>query len=299
MDSDSSPQSSLSYQECSIEEISGWLMRGDWQDGVSTDISFAVKCGDGNIDFSAHKLILSIWSPVFADMCYHGNVGDKKVIYIEDVSPTIFETMLKFMYSSISDRQCKDIPFMLKLYKAAITYEIEALKDMCCDIFVSSTPNKNNVFHLLDAGKLLKCESLIQRCCKILETQTAEVLTEQELYNVTPAMLKIILNLPRISFSSPFELVMWVVAWTKNEFLKDKNDKKSFEDILKEFLPLLNLAELTGEEFGRVFSHHKDLMSVEDGFCIFMNITNKGSWPLPSWYPSEPKLRAFRNQRRP
>ncbi|GFU15694.1 BTB domain-containing protein [Trichonephila clavipes] len=205
------------------------------------------------------------------------------------------------MYSSISDRQCKDIPFMLKLYKAAVTYEIEALKNMCCDIFVSSTPNKSNVFHLLDAGKLLKCESLIQRCYKILETQTAEVLTAQELYNVTPAMLKIILNLPRISFSSPFELVMWVVAWASSWTfrVKDKDDKKSFEGILKEFLPLLNLTELAAEKFGRIFSHHNDLMSVEDGFCIFMNITNKGSWPLPSWYPSEPIPRAFRNQRRP
>ncbi|GFQ89278.1 BTB domain-containing protein [Trichonephila clavata] len=299
MDSDSGLQSSLSCQDdCSLEEISDLLMR-DWQDGVSTDISFAVKCGDGNIDFSAHKLILSIWSPVFADMCYDNYIGNKKVIYIEDVSPNIFETMLKFMYSSLSDRQCKDIPFMLKLYKAAVTYEIEALKDMCCDLFVSSTPNKNNVFHLLDAGKLLKCESLIQRCYKILETQTAEVLTAHELYNVTPAMLEIILNLPRVSFSSAFELVMWVVAWTKNEFLKDKNDKGSFESILRGFLPLLNLTELTAEEFGRVFNHHSDLMSVEDGFSIFMNISNKGSWPLPSWYPSEPKPRAFRNQSQP
>ncbi|CAL1269888.1 unnamed protein product [Larinioides sclopetarius] len=284
---------SIGEQECSInniQEIFGYFL----EEKMFTDILFQVKCGDGWIDFSAHKLILSMWSPVLADMCDKTCMKSDDTIIVEDVSPMTFDTMLKFMYGSFSD-QLNDFSFLLKLYKAAAVYEINELKDLCKEKFVCSTPNKNNVFQLLDAGKLLNCESLIQRCYKILQVKTAEVLVAQELCNITPAMLKTILELPRVSFDSEKELISWVLAWVKNESLK--HSSKSFKEILVDFLPYLNFLNLTAEEFAKFWQNRgNDLMSEQEGFSIFMNIAVPASHPLPSWCPSTPKQRDYRNQ---
>ncbi|XP_055950071.1 BTB/POZ domain-containing protein 2-like isoform X2 [Argiope bruennichi] len=262
---------------------------------MHTDVSFSVKCGDGWMDYSAHKLILSMWSPVFADMCYKPRNESDGPIRIEDISPSTFDAMLKFMYGCLPDRHLKDIPFLLKLYKGAVAYEVEALKNLCSEIFLCATPTKYNVFQLLDAGKLLDCESLVQRCYKILQTKTAEVLAAQELCNITPAMLTTILNMPYVSFTSEYELISWVFAWVKNELLKD-SQKRSFKEILGDFLPYLNFLNLTSEEFAKLFQNRKsDLMSEQEGFSIFMNIALPGSYPLPSWYPSSPKHREYKN----
>ncbi|CAL1269924.1 unnamed protein product [Larinioides sclopetarius] len=260
-----------------------------------TDISLQVKCDDGFINFSAHKFILSMWSPVLADMCYKTCKESNDTVIVKDVSPTTFDAMLKFMYGSSSDRQLNDFSFLLKLYKAAAVYEINELKNLCKEKFVCSTPKKNNVFQLLDAGKLLNCESLIQRCYKILQVKTAEVLAAQELCNITPAMLKTILELPRVSFDSEYELILWVLAWVKSDSLKDSC--KTFKEILVDFLPYLNFLNLTAEEFAKLWQNRRsDLMSEQEGFSIFMNIAVPGSHPLPSWCPSTPKQRDYRDQ---
>ncbi|GBL88052.1 hypothetical protein AVEN_133709-1 [Araneus ventricosus] len=292
MDSVSVPDF-IGEQECSIgdmHEIFGYFLA----EKMYTDVSLSVKCGDGWIDFSAHKLILSMWSPVLADMCYKPCKESDDTIRIENVSPTTFEAMLSFMYGSFIHRQLKDLSFLLKLYKAAAAYEINELKNLCKEQFVCSTPNKNNVFQLLDAGRLLDCESLVQRCYKILQMKTAEVLAAQELCNVKPAMLTTILEMPRVSFTSEYELISWVLAWVKNESLKDK---KTFKEILADFLPYLNFLNLSAEEFAKLCQNRKsDLMSEQEGFSIFMNISIPGSHPLPSWCPSAPKHREYRHQ---
>ncbi|CAL1286160.1 unnamed protein product [Larinioides sclopetarius] len=289
----------IGNQECSIgdiHEIFAYFL----EKKINTDILFRVKCGDGWIDFSAHKLILSMWSPVLADMCYKTCKESDDTIIVEDILPTTFDAMLKFMYGSFSDRQLKDFSFLLKLYKAASAYEIKELKDLCKEKFFCSTPNKSNVFMLLDAAKLLECDSLIQRCYKILQVKTAEVLAAHELCNITPVMLMTILELPRVSFTSEYELISWVLAWVKNELLKDSSQqdyKKTFNGILVDFLPYLNFLNLSAEEFAKLYQNRKsDLMSEQEGFSIFMNIAIPGSHSLPSWCPGTPKQREYRNQ---
>ncbi|GIY73891.1 BTB domain-containing protein [Caerostris darwini] len=280
----------VGQEQCSLPEVFSLFQKNK----IETDVTFSVKCGDGCIEFSAHKLILSMWSPVFADMCYIPEKNAKSNFPINDVSPATFEAMLKFMYGSSLDHQNKNIRLLIKLYDAAGLYQIKTLSDVCRDALMCSKPDKHNVFQLFRAGEILNCENLKQRCQLVLQNQTPEVLAAQELCNVTPSMIKLILDLPRISFFSEYDLISWVLAWVKNEVLKHSNEK-SFKDIFIEFAPHLNLTKLTAEEFGKLFQNRKDLMSEKEGFSIFMNIANPGSWPLPDWGSSTPRQRVYRN----
>ncbi|GIX84912.1 BTB domain-containing protein, partial [Caerostris darwini] len=262
---------------------------------TETDVTFSVKRGDGCIEFSAHKLILSMWSPVFADMCYIPEKNAKSNFPINDVSPVTFEAMLKFMYGSSLDPQNKNIPLLIKLYDAAGLYQIKTLSDVCHDALMCSKPDKHNVFQLFRAGEILNCENLKQRCQLVLENQTPEVLAAQELCNVTPSMLKLILNLPRTSFVSEYDRISWVLAWVKNEYVKHENYARSFKDIFIEFAPYLNFTKLTAEEFGELLQNRKDLMSEKEAFSIFKNIAYPGSWPSAAWGTRIPKQRVYRN----
>ncbi|GIY57140.1 BTB domain-containing protein [Caerostris extrusa] len=283
----------VGQEQCSLPEVFSLFQKNK----IETDVTFSVKCGDRCTEFSAHKLILSMWSPVFADMCYIPEKNAKFNFPINEVSPDTFEAMLKFMYGSSFVHQNKNIPFLIKLYDAAVIYQIKTLLDVTRNALMCSKPDKHNVFQLFRAGELLDCENLKQRCQLVLQNQTPEVLAAQELCKVTPSMLKLILDLPRISFFSEYDLISWVLAWVKNEVLKHENYARSFKDIFIEFAPYLNLTKLTAEEFGKLFQNRKDLMSEKEGFSIFMNIANPGSWPLPDWGTSRQraKQRVYRN----
>lgn len=71
-----------------------------FKQGDHTEVQFAVSSGDGSeITFSAHKLILSLWSPYFEDMFSTSDTKMDKSITIKDVNPVAFEGMLRFMYA--------------------------------------------------------------------------------------------------------------------------------------------------------------------------------------------------------
>lgn len=274
----------------------GETFRYYWRNQLYTDVEFRVQCGDGWINYKAHKLVLCIWSRVMADRLSKA----EGIIEITDVAPSAFEDMLKFMYGSVCSlhKQRKEIEQILKVYNAAIKYQVEFLKVLCLNMFVSTPANKYNVFKLLEAGKSIGSDIVQQRCLKVLQEKTANVLAAHDLSNVSFSMMKVILELPSVSFSSEYELITWVSAWVKNELLKTTN-KRSYKAIMNQVLPYLKFTTLTTEELGKLLrnlmknqkSHEKefddDIISESDGFKLFMNVVNPGSYPLPKWCNNE------------
>ncbi|GFR24726.1 twitchin [Trichonephila clavata] len=253
-----------------------------------TDVEIYIYDKTNCLTLYAHKLILSLWSPVFADQFSNQYANDNFKITVIDIAPQVFEVMLKFMYGVSSDfyQQIKDLDFVLEVYKAAITYSIEELTNTCHKIFLSCIPNAKNVFQLLDAGTLIGSETVRNRCLKILQTQTIEVLAAQGMSSVTISMVETILNIPSVSFPSEYELIKWVLDWATQT-----TNQREVSDTMRQLRPLIDFMALSAENFGELFKRCNELMSKEDGFNIFMNILIPGSCELPNWCSSSLKSR--------
>ncbi|KAG8183239.1 hypothetical protein JTE90_014412 [Oedothorax gibbosus] len=253
-----------------------------------TDVEFLVQCGEDFVSFPAHRLPCAIFSPVFEDMFYGNAKGYNSPVIINDVTPNVFTVMLKFMYGSVCELTSKqrDVHFLLKLYRAATQYQIEALQCICRNKLATVTPEKHNVFHLLDAATMTNDEGIRRRCRELLETKTAEILAnQQDLGDVSHAKMMTVLNLERVSFPSEFELVSWVFAWAANEHLrlKEMQENKTFRNVLDSVLGHIDLTAMNPSDFGRLLSNHPSVFSESEICKIFRNIVDPGCYDLPDW----------------
>ncbi|GFU26366.1 twitchin [Trichonephila clavipes] len=253
-----------------------------------TDVEFNIYDETNCFTLYAHKLILSLWSPYFADQFSSQYANDNFKITVTDISPQVFKVMLKFMYGVPSDfyQKIKDLEFVWEMYKAAVIYSIEDLRNMCRKIFLSCIPNTKNVLQLLHAGTLIGSKTVQNRCLEILQTQTIEVLAAQELSRVTISTVTDILNLPSVSFPSEYELIKWVLDWATQTA-----NQSEVVDTMRLLRPLIDFMALSAEEFATLFERCNELVSKEDGFNILMNILIPGSCELPHWCSSSRKSR--------
>ncbi len=92
----------------------------------SSDICFIVECRE----FRAHKFILSTRSPVFAAMFQHSEMKENQEnrVVVQDISPDIFDALLRFLYTDQVDLSTVDATALLI---AANRYLIPLLKFRC------------------------------------------------------------------------------------------------------------------------------------------------------------------------
>ena len=91
------------------------------------DVEFLV----GEKSFWAHRFIVSARSPVFAAMFSSDMIeATKGKVEIVDTKADVFETFLKFLYTG----HLETYDGLEQLLALAIKYEVETLKNVCCQL---------------------------------------------------------------------------------------------------------------------------------------------------------------------
>ncbi|KFM75960.1 BTB/POZ domain-containing protein 6, partial [Stegodyphus mimosarum] len=266
------------YEQLSIVKAIATL----WKANLYTDVHFTVKGNFGEKNYFAHRLVLSIFSPFFADKFCNPDVKIDNTIKIPDVSPTAFEAMLRFMYgdSEAFQSMIKNLNILLDVYKLALRYKIESLRKKCIQSISSASPTKSNVFVLLEAAQYVKSDSLKLRCYKVIQTQTSEIFKSYDVGTIPPHVLSVILDRPELSLASEFELLDWAYTWAKNRCLFEGKDNA--REIMQPLLPKLNFLTLSYKELAEFIRKHPDFFTESEALSLFMNISGS-EWPLPSW----------------
>ncbi|XP_071037781.1 inhibitor of Bruton tyrosine kinase [Parasteatoda tepidariorum] len=253
-----------------------------FQSNKHFDLTFKVKCGSTWSSFTAHKIVLSIWSPVWAKKFQENSNAVDDVIEILDISPSVFHAFLSYLYGSKKELEesKNDVKFVLSIYEAACKYRVQRLKTHCCEILNSSSPNKNNVFELLDAAVLINSDCLKGQCFKVLQSETEEILNSQDITSVTPTMVETLLQLPSLWLSSENDLLTWVFKWAKSYCSLQNINIPS--KVISPFLPFFNFTALNSKEFAMLVSDHKEFFDEVECFNIFMKINLQESSELPA-----------------
>ncbi|CAL1299634.1 unnamed protein product [Larinioides sclopetarius] len=130
-------------------------LKGLWASADFTDLPVKVKDGE---ELMVHKAILSIRSPVFQKMLQESLPNNVFYLNLQDLDLEIAWELLKYLYrGEIHIDTFKDY---VKLYAAAVKYEIFSLMKRCVHYLVTNV-TEQNVCELLILGDQFKDEILL------------------------------------------------------------------------------------------------------------------------------------------
>ncbi|XP_051173217.1 protein roadkill-like [Leptopilina boulardi] len=164
-----------------------------FEDESLKDVTFKVE----NKEFTAHKMILSLRSPVFAAV-FKSKMSEEltSIIEIKDIESTIFQNMLRFIYTD----EVKNLKeSAVQLYNAAEKYQLEKLKRMCINSLYKNLSLKT-VLETLKFAKQYSIFDLEQSCLKYLASniETLKKTPEfEELINMYPRYSMEIIEIQR------------------------------------------------------------------------------------------------------
>lgn len=135
-----------------------------------TDVNFVID----DEKFSAHRLVLSARSSVFAAM-FNSNMMEKNngLVEITDIQSNIFKHLLRFIYCSKVDDV--DLSELLKLMLAGDKYSIKSLITVC-EERISQQLTVDNVMDILITADLARAGVLKKECKEFVFKNRNEVI---------------------------------------------------------------------------------------------------------------------------
>ncbi|CAL1284056.1 unnamed protein product [Larinioides sclopetarius] len=150
LNDDWSEKSSCSPCCCSLKQV----LKKYYENGELTDVSLRA----GTETFKAHKIILSAKSKVFEEMFTKDkSKKGRKTIELTDLDPDTLRRLIMYIYSdNVEDPTPQRV---MKLYKAAIRYEMQDLREECMR-FLELNICLDNIFDVLGFAEKHQDENL-------------------------------------------------------------------------------------------------------------------------------------------
>jgi speckle-type POZ protein len=140
------------------------------------DVTFIVK----NERIGAHSAIVVSGSPVICAMLEEDKFkeGRTKEVEIEDIEPSVFKEMLRYLYTGRAPKLDED-DMTEPLFLAADKYQIEALKDLCEQSLISKLDDLS-IVHYLVLAHLHSAPQLLEESLMFMEEHKKEVKARPE-----------------------------------------------------------------------------------------------------------------------
>lgn len=180
-----SPQTLFSPIDDFMDRIGGCL-----DNEAFKDVTFHVD----EEEYTAHKLILSFRSPVFAAM-FKSNMSEKltSAVEIKDMSAKVFRKMLRAIYTDKVDNLNESA---VELYYAAEKYQLDHLKAMCINSLYENLSCKNVIktLELADIFSISKLKDESIKCLSLHLSMLSESKEFVELIEIRPNLVVDILK---------------------------------------------------------------------------------------------------------
>lgn len=165
-----------------------------WETKRQADVTFIFK--DESIE--AHSLIIASGSPVLAAM-FQNNCKEKqeKVVEIKDIDPSVFDNLLRYIYTGDSDWDNVNVADLLI---AADKYQVESLKKECAFHLAQDLTVENATQYLVMAH-LYNSPDLHQSTLHFMSENAKAICSRKE-------WMDVIKNYPELSFAAMQLMVM-------------------------------------------------------------------------------------------
>lgn len=270
-----------------------------------SDVVFMVGNPPNVWRFPAHSFILEPAIPIFRDVFAKDNLPQSEeseecwIIDINDVSPDVFQYLLRFVYEH-------EVPFhtvsgALQLLHAANRFAMFELQNQCLH-FLLKNIQEQNVLEIIQNLRLFRESSnlhendvnwrneLIMNCFRLIDARADYILRTEAFENLEQEIVNNILNRDTLGISSElvaFEAVTkWACQECKRQRLELRPENK--RTVLSKTLFHVRFFLMTTEEFMQGPAQ-SGILNEEEKITILSRIRGDLSKPLPETL-NNPKL---------
>ena len=173
-----------------IRERSKFMFNSD----LFSDVKFVVKKADDESEskrvIPAHKLLLSISSPVFEAMFYGELAETTDSIELPDCEYDSLLELFRYMYSDEVKLSGSNVMGVLYLAKK---YMVPSLADKC-NKYLQDNLDPSNVFSILPSAEKFEDKNLVDQCWKLISKQTEEVVKSEGFATIERSLLEAVVK---------------------------------------------------------------------------------------------------------
>ncbi|KAK3097884.1 hypothetical protein FSP39_014151 [Pinctada imbricata] len=213
-----------------------------------TDVSFVFP-NDGNRRVRAHKLVLSVRSPVFKAMFYGGLPENPENISIPDISANVFTEFIRYIYT---DKAELDDRTVTELLYASNKYQFAAMMQKCEEYLLNalSVDNACTVFSQASVFDMTKLKAEVMSYINI---HALEVFKSPDFQNLTKDCLADILSSEDIT-ASEFDIIEAILQWAEQK-CKSRDLEPTgmnMREVLGDLLYKLRILSLSLQQFSEI-----------------------------------------------
>ena len=181
-----------------------------------SDVKFvlpkAVGESESKQEILAHKLVLSISSPVFEAMFYGELAETGDTIELPDCEYDSLLELFRYMYSDEVILSGSNVMGVLYLAKK---YMVPSLADKCTE-YLQNNLDPSNVFSILPSAEKYQEKTLVDQCWKLIDKQTEEVVKSDEFATIERSLLEAVVVRDSLTIEE-IELFKAVDLWATKQ----------------------------------------------------------------------------------
>jgi len=160
----------------------------------------------------AHKLVLSISSPVFEAMFYGELAETTDSIELPDCDYDSLLELFRYMYSDKVILSGSNVMGVLYLAKK---YMVPSLADKCMK-YLQDNLDPSNVFSILPSAQKFEEKTLVDRCWKLISKQTEDAVKSEGFETIERSLLEAVVERDALTIEE-IELFKAVDLWATKE----------------------------------------------------------------------------------
>ena len=134
----------------------------------------------------AHKLVLSIGSPVFEAMFYGELPETSDSIELPDCEYDSLLELFRYIYSDEVDLNGSNV---IGVFYLAKKYMVPSLADKCTE-YLQDNLDSSNVFNILPLAQKYEEKTLVDQCWKVIDEQTEEAVKSEGFATIERSLLE-------------------------------------------------------------------------------------------------------------
>lgn len=260
-----------------FEEPNDVVRRGSgkfYLDAKTADLKFIFGSDTDYLEsVPAHKILLSMGSPVFETMFY-GSLKEKSTIPIVDASADAFKEFLQFFYLDKVRLRSDNIIDVTNLCKK---YEVTGALRVCENPLKRSLGfNVNEMCSEYEIALLLELDNVIKSCEQNIKNNAEEILKSTSFADCSRKIIGRILKLIAKECSASVIVdacIAWATAQCRRE--QTRSSAVNLKAQLAFLLDRVPFAELSAEQFARFTRTHKGFFNEDDLEAIILRLLVK------------------------
>ncbi|XP_063173736.1 kelch-like protein 24 [Candoia aspera] len=181
-----------------------------YQDKLLCDVTLVA---DGQ-RFPCHRALLAAVSPYFRDIFVNGDrEADGKEVLLQNVSPSILQNILKYIYMEEHTLSPELAPF---LFTGASQLQITPLQDVCCR-FLMAHLSIQNCFEMYSLAQAHRNQPLLHAVLQLLVRNFDRSFEEDHFLQLDPEDLMTIISSDDLAVASELKVYQVVRRWVQSQ----------------------------------------------------------------------------------